>query len=400
VSYGKAFDPDIDAAPFVAACKQLRCLNALRRFDVGMPLTSAQHDALSAPVVVDRLLSRHAHRLALQQCDYLGLRGDRGRDKVLVHWACAKVRASGGETDEAVRDAIRRRLAGVPGVSYADIAATADSAGRRRLATMLLDYEPRVQDQVPILLKMREGRLALEKALDSGDPELAYMCLMHLRRALKIGGDAVGEEQGFDGEGEGGKKPPAKPPAAAAAAAAGGAGSDAGFLKVVYGYPAAVSLLAAYARAADPELLLQLYIGAGRFVEAGHALLRDAYASPDLASRVRLMKRAAEVFREGERSGGGGSAAGRAGAFALGVAGMPPERTRAEAAFCRSSTEEQLDLLKAQAELEYKQYLAYQFDQEQKLRDQNKALQKQQTIEEQKQEMAQFFEMHFQKSVK
>ena len=42
-------------------------------------------------------------------------------------------------------------------------AATADSSGRRRLATLLLDFEPRVRDQVPILLKMREGRLALEK---------------------------------------------------------------------------------------------------------------------------------------------------------------------------------------------------------------------------------------------
>ena len=47
-----------------------------------MPLTATQLDALTAPVAIDRLLSRHQHRLALHLCDYLGLHGDRGRDKV------------------------------------------------------------------------------------------------------------------------------------------------------------------------------------------------------------------------------------------------------------------------------------------------------------------------------
>lgn len=39
-SYGKAFDPDIDAGPFVDAARELRVLNALRQFAVGMPLTA------------------------------------------------------------------------------------------------------------------------------------------------------------------------------------------------------------------------------------------------------------------------------------------------------------------------------------------------------------------------
>ena len=41
-SYGKAFDPDIDAAPFVAAARSLRVLNNLRQFTVGMPLTAGE----------------------------------------------------------------------------------------------------------------------------------------------------------------------------------------------------------------------------------------------------------------------------------------------------------------------------------------------------------------------
>ena len=56
-----------------------------------------------------------------------------------------QVRASASLSDEAVLGAIRRKLAGVPSVSYADIATTADAAGRRRLALLLLEHEPRVQ---------------------------------------------------------------------------------------------------------------------------------------------------------------------------------------------------------------------------------------------------------------
>lgn len=405
----------------MGAAKALRSLNALRNFDVGLPLTYDQFEALTPPVVVDRLLSRHAHRLALHLCDYLGLRGEVGRDKVLVHWACAKVRASGGESDEGVRDSIRRKLLGVASVSYADIAATADSAGRRRLATMLLDYEPRVADQVPILLKMREGRLALEKALDSGDTELIFMCLMHLRRAMKIGGsgdsdfrrgsdarsdggdsDDDGSDDGgsslgsFDSDGEGRparrrKGKAGKPPAASASSAAGGPSGDGPFLKVVVGYPLAVSLLSSYASAADPDLLLQLYLASGRYVEAGSVVLRDAYACRDVADRARLLKKAIELFGRGEKAlappgsaaaaaaaaagggpgaGGGGldSGPGLSGSGGLappassassqlrlatfGPASLAGDRARSQAAFMRAAAEEQLDLLRAQAELE------------------------------------------------
>ena len=36
--------------------------------------------------------------------------------------------------------------------------------------------------QVPLLLKMRVGETALEKALLSGDNDLVYLAVLHLRR--------------------------------------------------------------------------------------------------------------------------------------------------------------------------------------------------------------------------
>jgi len=172
---------------------------------VGLPLTCAQFDQLTAEVVIDRLVSRHLHRMALLLCDYLKI----DKDRVLVHWACAKVgsttghrlvwirydarlyphlnavqiRASNDADPRALCDLIRGKLVATSGhVSYADIAATADAAGMKRLATMLLDYEPRAADKVPLLLKMREVDLALAKAIDSGDTDLVYLVLLHLKR--------------------------------------------------------------------------------------------------------------------------------------------------------------------------------------------------------------------------
>ena len=87
--------------------------------------------------------------------------------------------------DAALCSLIRRKLVAIDGqVSYADIAATADAAGRKRLATMLLEFEPRAADKVPLLLKMREVDIALAKAIDSGDTDLVYLVLLHLKRTM------------------------------------------------------------------------------------------------------------------------------------------------------------------------------------------------------------------------
>lgn len=40
------------------------------------------------------------------------------------------------------------------------------------LTEQLLDHETRASDQVPLLLKMKEDRLALNKAVNSGDTDM------------------------------------------------------------------------------------------------------------------------------------------------------------------------------------------------------------------------------------
>lgn len=52
--------------------------------------------------------------------------------------------------------------------------------GRNQLAVLLLDAEPNPADQVPLLMSMQDDKGALDKALESQDPDLIYLALLHL----------------------------------------------------------------------------------------------------------------------------------------------------------------------------------------------------------------------------
>ncbi|CAL6114402.1 Conserved_hypothetical protein [Hexamita inflata] len=62
--------------------------------------------------------------------------------------------------------------------------------------------------------------------------------------------------------------------------------------------------------------------------------------------------------------------------------------------------EEMLAKEKEQAELEYKQYLMYQYEQEQKLRNQNRQMEKEMQKLEDAESMNKFFQKHFAKSIR
>lgn len=56
----------------------------------------------------------------------------------------------------------------------------------------LLEYEPRSGEQVPLLLKMKRSKLALSKAIESGDTDLGKQCL----REGKAGASGLSSGQG------------------------------------------------------------------------------------------------------------------------------------------------------------------------------------------------------------
>jgi len=179
-SFGKCFLDNYNPNYFVNMCRSLRVLNAVRHFEIGIPLTIQQYRYIGPDELIERLINRRKHLLAWRICDYLKIKSD----IVLNHWACTKVRTD--IEDAELSKIIIKKLESVPGISFANIASAAYMAGRRKLAIKLLEYEPKAADQVPPLIKMGEREMALNKAIESGDTDLVYLVLLDMKRNLPL----------------------------------------------------------------------------------------------------------------------------------------------------------------------------------------------------------------------
>uniref|UniRef100_H3ADV7 Vacuolar protein sorting-associated protein 16 homolog n=1 Tax=Latimeria chalumnae TaxID=7897 RepID=H3ADV7_LATCH len=185
-SFGKCFISDYPRDDFVNMCRDLRVLNAIHDYRIGIPLSYPQYTKLTTEVLIDRLVLRRLYPLAIKICEYLKISEFRGASRVLAHWACYKVQQK-DENDDEVARAINQKLGDTPGISYSDIAARAYECGRMELAIKLLEYEPRSGEQVPLLLKMKRSQLALNKAIESGDTDLVYTIVTHLKNEMNRG---------------------------------------------------------------------------------------------------------------------------------------------------------------------------------------------------------------------
>uniref|UniRef100_A0A8C2D0H9 Vacuolar protein sorting-associated protein 16 homolog n=1 Tax=Cyprinus carpio TaxID=7962 RepID=A0A8C2D0H9_CYPCA len=185
-SFGKCFLSNFPPEQFVSMCRDLRVLNAVRDYTVGIPLTHTQFKQMTVQVLIDRLVYRKLYPLAIEVCRYLKTPEYQGVSRVLKHWACYKVQQK-EESDEVIAKAVSVKLADAAGISYSEIATKAYESGRTELAIKLLEFEPRSGEQVPLLLKMKKSPLALSKAIESGDTDLVYTVVMYLKNELNRG---------------------------------------------------------------------------------------------------------------------------------------------------------------------------------------------------------------------
>ncbi|KAL8417667.1 hypothetical protein RB594_001354 [Gaeumannomyces avenae] len=256
-SFGKSVLDIYNSDDFVDMCETLRVLNAVRFYEVGLPLSLEQYQRLGPDRLIGRLLDRHEYQLALRVAGYLRLPTDR----VYVHWACAKVRL-GTDDDDTIARLVVEKLSGKPGISFEAIARAAYDEGRGRLATELLNHEPRAGRQVPLLLSMEEGELALDKAVESGDTDLVLVVLHALRRKLPL----------------------------------------AAFFRVVNRRPVATALVeAAAARDGDNSLLKDLYYQEDRRLDGASVFLREALRQPDARTAGDKMALAARLLSDNAR---------------------------------------------------------------------------------------------------
>uniref|UniRef100_T1IUZ1 Vacuolar protein sorting-associated protein 16 homolog n=1 Tax=Strigamia maritima TaxID=126957 RepID=T1IUZ1_STRMM len=185
-SFGKCFVPNLNPSSFVDMCQNLRVLNAVRDYKLGLPLTYIQLQHLTIPVLIDRLVQRRHYWLAIPICQYLKISDHDGKSRILAHWACYKVKQKHLD-DETIAIDISKKLGCTPGISYAEIASKASEHGRTQLAIKLLDYETRASEQVPLLMQLDQIHQAMTKAIESGDTDLVYFVLLHLEESLDQG---------------------------------------------------------------------------------------------------------------------------------------------------------------------------------------------------------------------
>lgn len=183
--FGKCFIENADPDLYVNMCRRLRVLNAVRDPRIGIPLTCQQALAIGYESLLERLVARKHFYLAIQIARFLRLPDSEGSARILERWAKYKVVQPHLDEDACARE-IADKLGYAAGVSFSEIAKTASSGGRNKLAIRLLDYEPRAREQVPLLLELGESRPALVKAIESGDTDLMYTVILSMRENMPL----------------------------------------------------------------------------------------------------------------------------------------------------------------------------------------------------------------------
>ena len=253
-SFGKSVLDIYNSDDFVDMCETLRVLNAVRYYEVGIPLSFEQYHRLTPERLIRRLLNRHEYLLALKIAGYLKLPSD----KIYVHWASSKVRV-GSEDDDTICRMVVDRLSGKPGISFEEIARAAYHEGRGRLATELLNHEPRGGRQVPLLLDMEEDELALDKAIESGDTDLMLSVILQLKKKLPL----------------------------------------AAFFRTINSRPTATALVEASAMSeGDNTLLKDLYYQDDRRVDGANVFIRESLKQPDARTASDKMALAAKLLSD------------------------------------------------------------------------------------------------------
>ncbi|KAH0002331.1 vacuolar protein sorting-associated protein 16, partial [Aureobasidium melanogenum] len=252
-SFGKSVLDLYNSDEFVDMCETLRVLNAVRFFEIGLPLSFDQYIRLTPTNLVQRLVNRKEYLLAIKISEHLDL----PLDKIYVHWARQKVRSSTSDEDDICAEIVER-LRGKRGISFEEIAQTAYEEGRGKLATELLEHEPRAGKQVPLLLNVEEDSLALDKAIESGDTDLVYHVLLHLKKKLPL----------------------------------------ATFFRTINGRPVATALVEASAWEQDQELLKDLFYQDDRRLDSSNLLLSDSLNVADANARNDKLKMASKILQE------------------------------------------------------------------------------------------------------
>lgn len=191
VSFGKIYDDDLyNANHYLHVLNTLRVLDELRSMEVGLFLTIDEITAIGWKTVIEMLLNRRLHQLAISVIDILELKNL--KNLVYVHWCCCKIRKELNMDDVELFNIVAKKLVSAEKptkksqtvarnfIPVSEIAEVALQEGRTDLCKMVINLEPSILERVSQFLAIGDSELALLKAFQAGDSDLCNLLLKHL----------------------------------------------------------------------------------------------------------------------------------------------------------------------------------------------------------------------------
>ena len=190
VSFGKAyFDGYYNADEFLSVLNNIKVLNQLRSPELGIFLTYQEVVQAGWKEIITMLLKRDQYLLALRIIELLKL--DNYKEFVYSDWCCSKIRKELNMSDIDLFKIVAKKLISLTDdnrnyISVQAISEVAHEEGRINLCKLLVNLEPSIEKKIQQFLQFEEVELALLKAFQTGDYDIAKIILLHLRDTLSI----------------------------------------------------------------------------------------------------------------------------------------------------------------------------------------------------------------------
>lgn len=186
VSFGKIEEGGkFDAAKYLHVLNSLKVLNQLRSPEVGLFFTNTQVSKIGWPNVIQMLLDRSQHLMALTIALVLKLEA---LEKIYVHWCCAKIRREPNMTDPELFKIICDKLdTSETKVPISDISMVAYQEGRLDLCKLLVNLESSTLKSVSQLIALGKEEVSLTRSIRACDYDLSKLILLHFRDNTSMG---------------------------------------------------------------------------------------------------------------------------------------------------------------------------------------------------------------------
>lgn len=163
--------------------KNLKILNQIRSYKVGMFLTYKQFELFDLNTLVNNLLLKRQHYLlSIKISEYLDL----PLDLIYIDWCSSKIKYSSSLSDEVLFNEVLKKLGKIKNISFDTVSRVAYQEGRTNLSIMLINHEPISSKKIPLLIEMEEDELAVVKAEETLNYRLIEYVIFYLQNKLSL----------------------------------------------------------------------------------------------------------------------------------------------------------------------------------------------------------------------